>query len=124
MTDLFGHNPVQHTVASMDEMIRTVAKHRGKLMKQGHIDHFGQIVRPQAQEAAQPEPVTHDSYCLKCKGKKKVETKKVEVHSNGAHRAVGPCPDCGTETHAMKSADEGKKLKDALESNRAYTGGV
>ena len=121
MTD----TPVRHTVASMDQMIKMVAKHRQRLFKSGHIDRFGQPARLQTPAAAAAAPVTHDGYCMKCRRKVKANTEGVVYNGTGRPTRVhGGCPACGTKVHTMMSHDDGKKIEDALESTRAQTGGV
>lgn len=122
----FASNPVRHTVSSMDEMIRAVAQHRQNLFKAGHLDHFGQPVQRQQLEAGQqPDPVTHKGYCMKCRTKVDAQTEGVVDNGEGRPiRTHGSCPTCGTKVHTMMTNAEGKKLKDALESTRAQTGGV
>lgn len=114
--------PIRYTAETMDALIHQSHKYKQSLRKSGHLDKFSNPVQPQTPGAQKPEPVTHDAYCLKCRTKRTVETEKVEKHTNGAGRAVGKCPNCGTMTHAMKSGADAKKLQDALEANRAQTG--
>lgn len=107
----------------IDGMIRDTVVHRKKLHEVGLIDHFGRPVPPPKPQE-QVEPVTHDGYCLKCKTKVKALTEKVEDTKTGSSHVSGKCPTCGTGVHTFHKKAEGDKLKSALESNRAMTGGV
>lgn len=109
----------------MDKMLGATRKYKDHLRKSGKLDHFSNPVVEQPAAPA-PEPVTHEAFCMKCKTKRTVETQEVVPHATNAsgapHRAVGDCPVCGTKTHAFKSDQDGKKLHDALEANRAQVG--
>jgi DNA-directed RNA polymerase subunit RPC12/RpoP len=68
--------------------------------------------------------VTHKGYCMKCKTKVDAVTERVDDNPNGSMHARGKCSTCGTGVHSFHSAADGQKLRDALESNRALTGGT
>lgn len=115
---LTASNKLILNAGDMDAMIRVTQKHRSNLVAAGHIDHFGRAVTPPAPSAAAaPEPVTHEGYCLKHGKKVKVQTESVVDHSNGAKRAVGKCPECGTPVHTLMSAAKGQQLSDLLKAS-------
>jgi hypothetical protein len=101
----------------MDEAIRLTQRHRKNLISAGHIDHFGRPVTPQQPQQAAVEPVTHSGHCMKCQTKVDALTQSVEDHPNGAKRAVGKCPTCGTGVHAFMKATDGQKLQDLLKAS-------
>lgn len=107
----------------IDGMIRDTVAHRKKLHEVGLIDHFGRPVPPPKPQE-QVEPVTHSAHCLKCKKKTDTFTEKVEDTKTGGKHASGKCSVCGTKTYAFMTKQDGQKLQESLESNRAMTGGV
>ncbi len=114
---------LKHTPDTLDAAIRSTHEHRKKLIGMGLIDHLGKAVQPQASAVA-PEPITHRGHCLKCKTKRDAITEKVEPTKNGAHHVSGKCTVCGTSLHTFMNKEDGQKLKDAMQSNMATTGGT
>jgi len=108
---------VRYTADDMDDLIRAVVKHRQNLQKAGLVDHFGNAVGPKPASPEAFRPVTHEGYCVKCKGKKTVNTEGVEKAKNGtAMRAHGSCPDCGTPVNTFVDGKTGQTLQGDLHS--------
>lgn len=106
---------IRYTAKHMDRLIDALTNHRHALRRAGRIDEVGNYVgRPQEAAAPPVEPPTHSAHCVKCKSKKTIQTEAVNKMSNGAHQAVGKCPDCGTPTYAFHSAANGQALADRL----------
>jgi hypothetical protein len=116
-----GSEPVRYTVDHMDGLIRANQKYKAALRGQGHLDPFMNPVppAPPPDPSALPDPVSHDAYCVKCKAPKKVLTKDIQMHDNGAGRAIGHCPTCGTATHKFMKGQDATKLKSDLDSAKA-----
>jgi Domain of unknown function (DUF5679) len=113
---------VRYGREDIDRLVMQTDKHREKLKEVGLIDHAGRLVDPQPQTAP-PEPVTHKGYCLHCKKSVDALTDKVEDTKQGASHVSGKCPTCGTGVHTFHKKADGKKLQDALDKNKALTGG-
>lgn len=115
--------PVRYTVGHMDALIRSSQRYKATLRSAGVLDHFNNPVppapAPDPSADPRPEPVSHDAYCVKCRAPKKVLTKEIQMHDNGAGRAVGHCPTCGTAVHKFMKGADAQKLKSDLESAKA-----
>lgn len=114
--------PLRYTIDHVDALIRANQKYKSSLRRTGRLDEFMRPVspaKPAAAGAKKPEPVTHEAFCVRCKAKKIVETKKIDPTERGVHHSVGTCPDCGTSVHSFHNAADGKRLADALASASA-----
>jgi hypothetical protein len=116
--------PVRYSIEHVDGLIRASQRYKMTLRSQGVLDHFMNPVpapkpAPAGKQSELPEPVSHQAYCVKCKAPKKVLTKDIQMHDNGAGRAVGHCPTCGTATHRFLKGTDAVKLKSDLDSAKA-----
>jgi len=109
--------PIRYTIDHVDAMIRATQGVKKGLRASGKLDEFNRPTTP-APPSAKPkvDPPTHKAWCVKCKGSKTIQTADIKDTPNGAGRAIGPCPDCGTSTHAFMSQVDTKRLRSQMQS--------